>query len=173
MKMAIKVGMVLAVVLVVCSWTPGVLGQERREHGAKQLQEVLGLTETQTEAIRAEQQAAGMRMHDLRVQVQKLDEQVYQAAEDTGDPTTVGKLVLQKIAVQKQIEAEEAGLRERVNSVLTPQQQDKLKQLMEADQLFRGWDALMGGERQPRVRHEGVPGGGGAPRQHRERAPEK
>ena len=172
MKMAIKVGLVLGMVLLVCSWTAGALAQERRPHEQpQQLQETLGLTETQVTAIRAEQQAAGVRIHALREQVQMLEEQVYQAAEQTGDPTTVGKLVLQKIAVQKQIEGEAAGLREHINSVLTPAQQDKLKQLREADQLSRGWEALLGGG-ELRQRHEGVPGGGSI-RPHRERMPEK
>ncbi len=176
MRMAIKVSLVLGMVLLICSWTVGVLAQERREEHPKQLQEVLGLTDTQVTAIRAEQQAAEVRMRDLRVQVQKFEEQIYQAAEETGNPTTVGKLVLQKIAVQKQFESEEAGFRERIfSSVLTPQQQDKLKQLMEADQLSRGWDALLMGRGERQQRHEGVPGGGGAPRRqpHPERMPEK
>lgn len=174
MKIAMKVGLVLGVVvLLICAWSPGVAAQERRPHeSTKQLQEVLGLTETQVAAIRAEQQAAGVRMHDLRVQVQQFEEQIYQAAEETGDATTVGKLVLQKIALQKQIEAENTALSESINAVLTPAQQDKVKQLREADQLSRGWEALlMGGERQ--LRHEALPRGGGSPRPHRERAPEK
>lgn len=181
MKIAIKVGLAFGILLLVCSWTTGVLAQEvRREEHPKQLQEVLGLSETQVAAIRAEQQAAGERIHGLRVQVQKLEEQVYQAAEETGDPTTVGKLVLQKIAVQKQIEGEEAGLRAQINSVLTPEQQDKLKQMMEADELFRGWGELLGERRRERPEREVlVPGGGGggapgaATRQHRERMPKK
>ncbi len=172
MKMAIKVGLVLGMVLLVCSWTAGVLAQERRPHEQpKQVREVLGLTETQITAVQAEQEAAGARMHDLREQIQMLDEQVYQTAEQTGDPTTIGKLVLQKIALQKQIEGEEASLREKINSILTPEQQDKLKQLREGDHLSRGWDALLGGG-EPRQRHEGVPGGGSI-RPHRERPPEK
>jgi len=158
MKMAIRLGLVLGVVLLACSWTVGVSAQEVKEH-PKQLQEILGLTETQVTAIRTERQAVEVRVHDLRVETQKLDEQIYQTAEDTGDPTAVGKLVLQKIALQKQIEGEEAGFRAQLSSILTPEQQDKFKILMEADHAFRGWEALlMGGEL--RVRHESRERGG-------------
>lgn len=173
MKMAIKVGFVLGMVLLVCAWTLEVGAQQVRHERSKPLQEVLGLTETQLTAIGAERQAAEVQMHALREQVQKFDEEIYQAAEQTGDPATVGKLVLQKIALQKQVEAEQAAFRERLNAILTPEQQEKLKQLREADQVSRGWEALMmggSGERLPR--HEGVPGGG-AVRRHRERPPEK
>ena len=185
MKTAIKVGLVLGMILIVCSWTAGVAAQERIRHERTPLQELLGLSDAQVTAIRAEQEAAGTRIHQLREQVQMMEEQVYQAAEETGDATTVGKLVLQKIALQKQIRAEEAGLWDRINSIFTPAQQDKLEQLKEADQLSRGWDALLGGERRMKhegaieveegqMRHEGVPGGGGAPtRPHRERPPQK
>jgi Spy/CpxP family protein refolding chaperone len=168
MKMAIKFGLVLGMVLVICSWSAGVSAQERKLRESTHLQDMLELTEAQMTAIHAEQQAAGTRINTFRKQVQQLEEQVYQAAEETGDPATVGRLVLEKIALQKQIRSEEAALRDSINSVLTPAQQDKLKQLRAAGELSRDWEALMSTEERLQ-RHEGVPGGGGRP--HRERPP--
>lgn len=178
MKIAIKVGLVLGAVLLIGAWTAAVLAQvEIREEHSKHFGEVLGLTDTQMSAIEVELKAAQERREASHLQIQKLEDLIYKTAEQTGDPTAVGRLVLEKIALQKQVEGEEASFRESLNSILTPAQRDKLKQLQEANQLLLGWESMFVPHRQKiRAVPGGVPGGGGAPREqreHREVPPEK
>jgi len=176
MKIRLKLAMALGVVVLVCSWAASVwAGQEIREERSKGLREVLGLTEQQVQAIRHEQQAMEVRTGDLHVQVQVFEEQIYHAAENTGDPTAVGKLVLQKIAVQKQIRAEQEGFESRISAILTPEQQTKLAELSETAHLV-GVRSPLFQLLEPQERREAVRRGGGAPggrREPRERAPEK
>ncbi len=166
MKTLVKVGTVFGLVLLTCSWTLAQGGGRREvrhsEREQNNLREVLGLTESQVTAIRQEQQAREQRLHDIHVRIQQFDEQIYQAADESGDALTVGKLVLEKVALQKQVRAEDEAYEQRVNVILTPDQQARLAQIQEAASLVGGRDPLFslemgGGERReaPR-RREGT-----------------
>jgi Spy/CpxP family protein refolding chaperone len=106
----------------------------RRPHGEEGmrsgLREALGLTEDQVAAITQEEKSYHTALGQMREQVEQLEKQTFELAA-MGDAEAVGRVVIQRIAVQKQMETEESALRQRINDILTPQQQDKLKQLME------------------------------------------
>ncbi len=165
MKTLVKVGTVLGLVLLTCTWASA-QGGGRREvrHSERELnlRQVLGLNEAQVASIRQEQQAREERLQEIHVRIQQFDEQIYQAADETGDALTVGKLVLEKVALQKQLRAEDEAYGQRVNAILTPDQQAKLAQIQEAADLVGGRHPLFsldlgGGERReaPR-RREGT-----------------
>ena len=103
----------------------------RVPHGALvgDLREALALTEEQAAAIAQEEKAHRTTTGQMREQIQKLEEETYQIA-GTGDAEAVGRVVLQRISLQKQLEVEDKALKQRIDAILTPEQQEKLKEMM-------------------------------------------
>jgi len=143
MRTVVKLSLVLGAVLCLFWGTTaafqGVPGGRTRaeirhrmphEPLAGDLREALALTEEQATAITQIQKDYRMTTGQTREQIEKLEMETYQVAE-TGNAEAVGQVVLERIRLQKQLEVEEKALQQKIDSILTPEQQDKLKQIRE------------------------------------------
>lgn len=109
---------------------PGRHGPDGRRFGMMRMAHALDLTEEQQASLKQmidEQRKAVeplvQQKRDLRRQIRE------QLDSEAADATTIGQLTIQSHNLGKQLRAAHEGMKERFESVLTPEQKAKLEQL--------------------------------------------
>ncbi len=143
MKTSIRpLGLVALAVLVFAFSTVGAVCAERQEN-SERLKAFLGLSDSQVSAIEQERGnlEKALQPHVLKMsQIQAQTETAIQS----GDAATIGRAVLDRMEIGKQIAAERKASQDRIKAILTPQQLDKLNQAIEVLRFARADASFLG-----------------------------
>jgi hypothetical protein len=132
-------------------------GRERASAASGALQAFLGLTDAQMASITQEGRTLEQTLRALDARLNQSRAQTEQSMQ-SGDPTAIGKSVLEGIAISKQIRAERGAYRDRIQAILNAQQAEKLNQALEVLQFARENPYFLGplgtgGEEEEQIRH--------------------
>ncbi len=159
MRKTLNFVMVLSAILVL--FVAPLVSAERARSGYEGLMRYLGLSADQIAQINQEvgnfeksQQPAFAKLSQCEAQLE--------TAMQSGDAATIGRVSLDRVALNRQITEERKALQNRVRSILDPQQTEKLDRALEVLSYVGVEPAVLGpfglGAAQERM---GVPGGGG------------
>jgi hypothetical protein len=158
MKITLKTASLIAALLVCSS---ALLAQEHRHAGSEGLNLYLGLTAEQAASINQEVENFEKSQKPIYARLSQYEGQMEKAIQ-SGDATTIGRIFLDRVALNKQIREERKALQARLRSILTPQQSDKLDQALEVLRYSREGASFLGPLSFGLEEGEGrnVPGGG-------------
>jgi Spy/CpxP family protein refolding chaperone len=130
MKNMLKTPIASSLILALILGVSALVAQEHRRAGSERLSEYLGLSADQTAAIDQEVENFEKNYKPMFAKLGQYEGQMEKLIQ-SGDATAIGRLFLDRIALNKQLMEERKALQARLRSILTPDQTDKLDKAQE------------------------------------------